>query len=345
MVRDDRLSPPNADAAASAVTDATGRSVATVEPISKGINAIYRVTFADGERAVLKTATFNTAAELRPEPRLLDRLGRETSVPVPDVLAIVDDGGSLGVFHYLLEHRSGRQVRSLQNLPASAQDRLVEEVATLLARVHEYRVLETPGFLRVTGTGSETGFTTTDHDTWGEVLATLVDHIVPLFERVHEDGPFAGIVPDVVTAFEGIDDAIAPPETHVLLHRDCFLDNLLLGDDDETPLVRTLLDFGDPIVGDYRLDLAFAEDAILDVQRLPPERTTTLRDRFRTTYASERGLDPASIVDERYEYYRLLHRCRWAAVAIDDEASSDPETLRRYDAFFSDRLAALDASG
>jgi len=121
-------------------------------------------------------------------------------------------------------------------------------------------------------------------------------------------------------------------------------DNLLLGDDDEAPLVRTLLDFGDPIVGDYRLDLAFAEDAILDVQRLLPERTTRLRDRFRTTYASERGVDPASIVDERYEYYRLLHRCRWAAVAIDWEDSSNLERLRRYEAFFSDRLAALDAS-
>ncbi|WP_135851616.1 phosphotransferase family protein [Halorussus salinus] len=361
MVRDERLDEPGPDAVARAARDASGRAVADVTPISKGINAIYRVRFADDEEAVLKAATFNSAAELRPEPYLLQTLADETALPVPDVLAIVEDGGPLGVFHFLLEHCEGRQIRDLDGLSWSEREQLVAAVGRHLARLHEFRLsgadasvesridAEECGPLRMTGPdeGATPEFTTDGGDLWGEVFASLADHPVSLVEQVQcgdDPGRFADLVPDIAAAFEGAADAIAAPERPSVLHRDFHLDNLLLGSDADGDLgVRTVLDFGDPYVGDYRLDLAFAEDATIRVQLPTDDRATELCALLRRSYARKRGIDPDEIVNKNYPYYLLVQRSRWMSVALDWEACDDPAAVERaYRSFVREQLAEIE---
>lgn len=346
MVRDERLAEPDAEAVARAARAATGREVASVEPISKGINATYRVAFADGDLAVLKAATFNTAAELRPEPRLLRRLAREATIPVPEVLAIVEDGGPLGTFHFLLDYCDGRLVGDLGRLSVAEQERLVRATGRHLGRLHEHRLLDTCGPLRVTDpAGDRTPeFTTeSEHESWGAVFASLADHPVSLFERVQcgdDPGRFVDLVPDVVAAFEGVESAIAEPETPVVLHGDFRHDNMVLAPpDEEGPLVRAVLDFGDPYVGDYRFDLAFAEDAMLRVQFPTSDRADHLAELLRETYADERGIDSAEIATESYAYYLLVQRARWMAVAMKWDEYDDPDAVERaYRSFVREQL-------
>ena len=349
MVRDDRLPEPDTEAVVRAAREACGREVSRVEPISKGINAIYRVTFADGDRAVLKAATFNTTDELRPEPRLLRAVSRGTTVPVPDVLAIAEDGGTLGVFHFVLDYCEGRQIRDLTRLSADEQKRLVRDVGRRLARLHEYRPVETCGPLRVIDSGGERpDFTTgTEYESWGEAFATFAAHPVDLLERVQcgdDPGRFADLVPDVVSAFDGVADAVEDPETPTLLHRDFHLDNFVLAPEkDETDRpIRTVLDFGDPYVGDYRLDLAYAEDAVVNVQLPTSNRANRLADLLRRTYADERGINLEAIVDERYAYYLLVQRARWMAVAMQWDEYDDPAAVERaYRSFVREQLEKI----
>ncbi|UPV99381.1 phosphotransferase [Halorussus gelatinilyticus] len=361
MVRDERLDEPDAEAVARAAREARGRAVADVTPISKGINAIYRIRFAGGEVAVLKAATFNTTAELRPEPYLLRALADATTLPVPEVLATAEDGGPLGVFHFLLEHREGRQIRDLDGLSWADRERLVRAVGRHLARLHEFRLAEAEGPvaasldaddcgpLRMTDpeAGATPAFTADGGDSWGEVFASLADHPASLVEQVQcgdDPGRFADLVPDIVAAFDGVADAITEPETPAVLHRDFHLDNFVLGSDEEGGLdVRTVLDFGDPYVGDYRLDLAFAEDATIRVQLPTEDRAADLRHLLRRSYARERGIDPDEIVNGNYPYYLLVQRSRWMSVALDWKSCDDPAAVERaYRSFVRERLAEIE---
>ncbi|UPV73348.1 phosphotransferase [Halorussus limi] len=364
MVRDERLPEPDAEAVAGAARAACGRAVAEVTPVSKGINAIYRIDFADGDAAVLKAATFNTTAELRPEPYLLETLRDETALPLPEVLAIAEDGGPLGVFHFLLDYREGRQIRDLDGLSWSERERLVRAVGRHLARLHEFRLAETGapvaadlgaddcGPLRMTdpGDGATPTFTTGDGvDSWGEVFASLADHPVSLVEQVQcgdDPGRFADLVPEIVAAFDGVADDVRDPASPTVLHRDFHLDNLVLApeaDADGGVGIRSVLDFGDPYVGDYRLDLAFAEDAVVRVQLPTADRAADLAGLLRRSYARERGIDPSEIVTREYHYYLLVQRCRWMAVAVDWDACDDPAAVERaYRSFVRERLAEIE---
>lgn len=348
MVRDESLAEPDTNAVAQAAQKAEGRRVINVKPIPKGINAIYRVTFADDDIAVLKAATFNTTGELRPEPHLLTALARETTVPVPEVLAVVENSGSLDTFHFLLEHCEGWQTRKLDRLSAVEQERLVREAGRYLARLHEYRPAKACGPLRLTDQGAKTSreFTTgTTHNSWATTFSSLAAHPIQLLKQVQcgdDTGRFTDLVPDVVAAFESVADAIEEPEMPTLLHRDFHLDNFILASEGTNLRIQSVLDFGDPYIGDYRLDLAFAEDAIIRVQLPTSDRAARLAELFRSTYACERGIDSEEIVNENYAYYLMVQRCRWMAVAMKWEEYDDPEAVEQaYRSFVSECLAQV----
>lgn len=64
---------------------AIDRPVQTVDPIEQGVNALYRIEYTDGMQLVLKAPRYATDSAFLVEPALLDRIGRETTVPVPAV--------------------------------------------------------------------------------------------------------------------------------------------------------------------------------------------------------------------------------------------------------------------
>lgn len=305
MPRDPPLDPPPASDAAAAADAALDRDVADVTPIEEGLNAVYRVTLADGARVVLKAATLATDAEFRPEPRLLDRLDRETSVPVPSVRATVDgDDSPLGVAHYLADYCEGRAVRDVLELDPSAHERLVVESGRHLAALH---ALTFDGFGRLRADDSGGLRVADPRASWRECFRELAAERVAGLRgegfTADDDPRFADLAGDLAAAFEKLPADAAGSVEAVLLHGDYRPANLVLAPPGERPVVEAVLDVGAQ-TGDGLLDLALAESSLVDVPLGGTERATALRRRLRAAYLAERSV-PGDAFELRYPCYRL----------------------------------------
>lgn len=349
MVRETPLPEPDEATARRATRDALDVPVDAVHRIEEGLNATYRVDLADGRSAVLKVATLASDAELLPESRIQDRLHRETAVPVPEVLAVVEPGeGSLEAAAFLAAYCDGRQVTDVLALSAPAHERLGREAGHNLAAMHELAAPDGVGPLAV-----EDGdlVVASPAESWSARFAALADDAVEGLTGAgyvtDDDGRFADLAPAVEDAFAGfvpvaVDRTVVP----AILHGDYRPANLLLApDDDATPLTHAVLDVGVPATGDGLLDCALAEDALVDVPLGGTDRAEGFRDAFRSAYAAERGQPRSDLFDARYPYYRLLARTwrlgsfgYWHRFARED----DPDDVAdRWRGFVRERLAEL----
>ena len=349
MVRESPLDRPDSGIVAEAAARATGRSVARVRPVDEGLNAVYRVAFADDDttrEAVLKAATFANDAEFLPEPRLLSLLA-DGPVPVPAVLATVGaDESPFDAAFCLTEFVPGRHVADALSLPPAVHERLVREAGRHLAGVHDldvarraavlggpYGDLRTPGGdparpMEIRESGRSGSTDDPGHDAWPARLASVVDRVADGLagETLTSGGQdrFADLVPVVREAVEAATIPESPPVATI--HGDLRPANLVLagdeaaeagGADDAAPLVRAVLDFGTCETGDGLLDLALAENALVEVPLGGTDRGDRLATSLRTAYAASRSADVGARLglrgggpDESYRAYLLLARAK-----------------------------------
>lgn len=347
MVRETPLSPPSESAAGDAAAAALDRRVAEAARVAEGLNAVYRVEFADGRRAALKVATLATDAELLAEARFQRRVADETEVPAPAVLAAVGpEAGPLDAAHFLADYRAGRQVTDALDLSASARERLVVEAGRHLAAIHGVDVAGGFGDLRVVDGALAVGRDRGSAAEWfAERAAEAADRLGGEGWATDDDARFADLVPDVRAAFEGARDVLAGATVSPSpLHEDYRPANLVFAPrDDGDPLTRAVLDFGEPRAGDGLLDLALAEDALVDVPLGGAGRADHLREALRSAYLERR---PGVALDERYPCYRLYARARrlgafdyWVQFAREDDPGA---VARRWRAFVRARLGEFD---
>lgn len=347
VTSEERREPPSVDAVAAAAAAALDREVTDAARVHRGVNAVYRIDFANGDRAALKTPLLPPDAVFLAEPELLRRVARETAVPVPDVLATVEaDAGPLAGPFFLTRYAAGRNVDGVLALSAAERERLVREAGRHLAAVHRVRVADGFGDLHLVGGGLTTS---PKHDSWGAWFGEMADEAAAGLRgegRVADPVPrFADLEPAVREALTGDeigDRSVAP----AVLHNDYRPANLVLAPEGEgPPLARAVLDFGGCATGDGLLDLAHAEDALVDMPLGGTASAETLRDGLRTAYAGERGLDPAVAFGERYRRYRLYARVwrlalfeYWAEFAREDDATA---VAARWRAFVRELLAEI----
>lgn len=341
------MEPPGSAEVARAAGAALGSEIAEVTPIDEGLNAVYRVETAAGERAVLKAATLADDAELLAEARILRRLGEGTPVPVPAVLATVPAGsGPLDVAAFLTRYVEGRTVPDLLELPEAARERLVRESGRHLAAIHGLRPVEGFGPLRVVDGGLVADPARERwSDRFRELGAAAVAGLRGEGYTNDERARFADLADPVRDALvaEGVDDRddVAP----ATLYGDYRPANLVLGPDAADPLVRAVVDLGGCETGHALLDLVATEDALVDVPLGGTGAADRLRRAFRRGYRDVRpGVeDPGA--DSRYPRYRLYARSKrlgafdyWRRFARED----DPDAVAaRWRSFVRDRLAAL----
>lgn len=326
----DSASTERVRAAAATVLD---RPVAAASPISEGLNAVYRLDLAGGDRAVLKLGTLDTAATLLVEPRMLDLLGDVAGLPVPEPLGSVAAAESqLGAAWFLTEYLPGEQVTDVFGLSPASHERLVREAGRHLAALHEIDIgahVEMPGGqygdLRVPGGDPSAPLTVVDsgvpagtdlipgHETWPARLETVVERVVAGLEgRTYTtDGRFPELVSVIHEAIANADLPTRPPVSP--LHLDYRPANLVFepeavreAAEDDTGVVQGVVDFGEPETGDGLLDLALAEDALVGVPLGGTERGERLASVLRASYAGRRGGSVA--FGERYTAYLLLAR-------------------------------------
>lgn len=344
MVRDPPLDPPSPAAAADAAATVLDRAVASATPIADGLNAVYRVDLADGERLVLKAATVAEDEDARPEPRVLSRVAAQTDVPVPEVAAAVDpDDSPLGVAFYLMEYVEGCRNPRVRDLDPERLERVVAASGRHLAAIHGVDVPDRVGQLRVVD--GDLRVPDPDPDWAAAFAAVASDRVAKVRGEGYladGDARFADLAPEAADALAKFPDALETPVTPVLLHGDYRPDNLVLAPDPEQPPIRAVIDFGGD-VGDGLFDLALAEQGLVDVPVADPDRAADLRATLRTAYRDRRAVDDAAF-ERRYPYYLLyaLVKCLGAFDFFAQFAPGDDETTAtRWRSAFEERLAAL----
>lgn len=348
MTREHPRDPPAETAVAAAVEATLDSQVTDVAGFEEGLNAVYRVDRCGEEPVVLKTATLATDEERLIEGALLSRLGEATDVPLPAVLATIDPSETvLDVAAVAMEHCDGRSVTDLRTLSPPAQRRLIAESGRHLAAIHEADVVDGFGPVRLDGDRLRSDPADAAWPDWFDALVDeTLDGLRGAGHYTDADPRFADLEPILRDALQSPPrDGEWDPDPALLIG-DYRPANLVLAPDGEAdPIVRAVVDVDYSPTVDGLVDLALAEDALVDVPYDRSERAETLRTVFRTAYTGIRDVDPSVLASDRYARYRLYARARrmgafeyWQQFAPDDDPD---ETARRWRSVVRDRLSAL----
>ncbi|WP_235853590.1 phosphotransferase family protein [Halosimplex salinum] len=297
----------------------------TVESIERSPHgtdfvATLDVRAGDSVRSLVLKATTAGLVDpeiARSEPRLLELAGRETSIPVPQVVGYVDEHDGYPAPFYLAEHVDGANLEDDPGrLTPAARERVVRDAGRNLAELHELGPLPSVGSIGVQD-GELTVLDTDDHpraDDFRERLLedyerTLDDLAAGGYFPDLADDPerFADLVPDVREYLRDAIPSLPEPDPPTYNHWDYRYGNLLV--DPETGETRAVLDWANLAASDPAYNLAKVEFHLLKPVRDDDARTAALRETFRTAYAEGRAdwsFDEST--RERMTLYRLVDR-------------------------------------
>lgn len=296
----------------------------TYEPVEKGTDfvAVVDCGTPDGDRtAVLKATTAGLVdpAIARAEPRLLELVGRETGIPVPEVYGFVDEHDEYPAPFYLVEYVDGANVQGRpETLSRSARERVIRETAENLAALHELGVQS-----RLGRVGVEAGELTILEDgdlgdDFRERFRAGIDETCDALadgtyfpDLAEEPTRFADLAEPLRNALHARADSLSAPEPPRYCHWDYRYGNVLI--DPATGETLAVLDWANLTTAEPVYNLAKVESHLFDPVT-EPDRASTLRTLFRDTYQRARSgwtLTPA--MEERMETYPL--KCRTEAMA------------------------------
>lgn len=272
----------------------------------------------DQHGAVLKatTAGFVDPEVARAEPRLLRLVGRETTIPVPEVFGFVDAHETFPAPFYVMGRVDGENFEGRpDDLSPTARECVVREAGTNLAELHELGTLPRMGKIGVTDgdlavLDGEHG-PVDDLREWvragvEKTLGALADGTY--FPELADDPDrFADLVPVLREELDTRLDALSEPAAPRYCHWDYRYGNLLV--DPETGETRAVLDWANLTAAEPAYNLAKVEAHLFDAQTDGEQRASDLRQTFRDAYARERdGWAFTPVIEARMETYRLIAR-------------------------------------
>ena len=316
--------------------DAVRETVADLRPEWR-VTGVDRVPEGTDSVAVLDVATPDegarrrvvlkaTAADLVPprvaraEPRLLDLVDRETSVPVPSVFGYRDARPGRPAPYYLLECVEGENLQGEPYALASeARERVVRGTGRNLADLHEVGTLPATGHVGVTD-GELTVLDIDEHPRYADFHEWLLDGVEENLDALGDGGffpdladepeRFADLVEPLGAHLRGAIRSLPAPEPSRYCHRDYRLGNLLV--DPATGETRAVLDWANLLATDPVYNLADAESLLVD-DRDDAGTVRRLREALRSGYEQRREGWTFTDADlERLVTYRLT--CRLANV-------------------------------
>lgn len=235
-------------------------------PADGGFCSVYRVGVVDGEterEVYLKASPDGRAWAIPTEARVQAVLDAHTSIPVPEVVGVVDDHDSLPTPFYLMEALPGRGVayERVGRFDDGTLRRLARETGEHLAELHSVPAVERFGHVRHDGPdltggrpeGDPSALTVGDpHETWPPALR---EYAADELDR-HADSRFADLTPELERWIGAGIDALDGPFDPVLGRNDHGLHNLLV--DPETDGVTGVLDWGYTLAVPAGFDVEFA---------------------------------------------------------------------------------------
>ena len=291
---------PTRTAVAAAVRSALDRSVTAVDPLDGGMNAVYRVAVGGSSDVAVKVGTAQEGAALLSGPLLAERLARETSVPVPEILAAVPaDESPLDAAYVVMEFVDGRRVTDVRDLSPTTHERLLREAGDHLAAVHGLDYEGPYGRLVAEGDAFAVEY---PFDAWAPAYRSIVEWNLERFEDRFDD--LRAPVRRGLDAFEdSVDEDVVDQS---ILYRDYHAKNLVFERADADRAVRAVLDFNYRPVGDAPVDVAVAETTLVDTPLGDTDRADRRRATLRDAYVDARDGVHEEYFDDRYPAYRLL---------------------------------------
>ena len=242
-------------------------TVTAATPAERGFCRVYRLTVAEsGETrdCFLKAAPEGAEAGVGADARILAVLDRRTSIPVPEVLGVVDDHAELPSPFYLMTPIPGRELsyERVGWLPDEALETLARGVGAALGELHRIDAVDSFGHVDRAPTSvldGDRGPGTVDDlavrdgvDSWETYLREYAEREL----KRHADTRFDALTPRLEAwcdeRIRGLDGPFSP----VLGRNDHGLHNLLV--DSDTGEVTAMLDWAYTLAVPPSFDVAFA---------------------------------------------------------------------------------------
>ena len=327
-------------------------------PYGTDFVATLDVRTPDGQRTVVLKATTADLVDppiARAEPRLFELVGRETSIPVPEVFGYRDAHEEYPAPFSLVEHVDGVNLEDdPESLSPTARERVVRDAGRNLAELHELGPLPAVGSVGVAD-GELTVLDTDDHPRAEDFRERLLEDYEGTLDRLTEGGyfpdladdpeRFADLVPPVREHLREAIPALPEPDPPTYNHWDYRYGNLLL--DPESGETTAVLDWANLSAADPAYNLAKVEFHLLKPVRDDPERTAELRETFRSAYTRGRedwAFDEATL--ERMATYRLTDRLdAMACLPLwyeDATPAQRDERAAEHRAFLAERVPGVD---
>lgn len=329
--------------------------VESIEEFPRGTDFVARLDVQTPEErsVVLKatTADFVDPIIARSEPRLLRLVGRETTIPVPEVIGYRDDHERYAAPFYLVEYVDGENYEGqIGDLSVDVRRTLLREAGQNLAELHELGPLAAAGTIGVRD-GELTVLDTDEHPRFEDCRERVLTECEETLESLTDGGffpdladdpsRFADLVPAVREYLQESVPALPPPDQPTYCHWDYRIGNLLI--EPETGETRAVLDWANLSSTEPAYNLAQAEFYLLTPEADGPHRTGSFRETFRTAYTETRAEwsfdEPTR---ERLDVYRLV--CRLDAMAClplwyqDASAATRAERANEHRAFVEQYL-------
>lgn len=308
--------------AAVAAREFPDSDVRAVERLAGGCKDTYRVGL--GGRAVVVAFPREAwyARQFALEPALMRLVRRETTLPVPRVLAS-DVSGRVGrPYHVTAAIDAADLDGRFASLPRGTQVALLEAAGRALAELHDEVRFDAVGPLVAADT--DRGVAVDSRPSWPAFLGELVDAWLAELDGSR----FA----DLTATFERVPTPasfLSPTPEPVCLHFDYAPGNLLARGDDLVGVV----DWGFAVAGHAEYDLFEFEKNVLLGQFDSPAVRDELRPHVYAGYRDVRGFEPGW--ERRRAFYRVAYKLasmqsfhRWAGNRSDDARDDLARRLR-----------------
>lgn len=319
-----------------------------VDGIRGSANSLYAVELSTPNRdqtVICKCCQHSAPAGFRTEPYLLDAIGRRTSVPVPEVLAVGDDHSEDAGPLFVMEQCDGEGIATrARELKPTVRKRIARDAGRYLGQIHGLGSFDRFGDVRLgcdvdhDGTGIEmpdATLTVADdaYNTWADALEGLTEYFLSnLDDRVTD-------LEEMIR--EALDEqrCLLGDEDPVLIHDEYTYWNILV--DPDTGETTAVLDFENQRIGCAEYDVASAIDSLSALAPLGSLRRRRVREAMYEGYNETSDLDRDGEFAARRNFYRLVARLPMLTFFESGMVvgPDDPETLvREHNEFLRELL-------
>lgn len=299
-----------------------GWSITCVEPAGGGFSSVFELTVASGtdsHTVFLKSPANDEPSGIAADARITALLDRQTTIPVPEILGLVETHPEYPTPYYVSSSMPGRQLpyEEVGWLPDAPLRGITRHIGAFLGELHQLDAVDRFGHVTEAGgveySGDPPAGTVDElcvregEGSWPEYLRGRVDFQLDRLAGTR----FESLQPDLSGWFHDEIDDLAGPFDPVPGRNDHGLHNLLV--DPETGSVTAMLDWAYTLAVPPAFDVEFTvylfSGAFLSGITEVPDRRDLVRKAVLDGYRST-APELAAAVEDPSQLYEMMARLR-----------------------------------